>query len=27
MLGSASLVEAVAEGIARRRFPNYVLDP
>ena len=27
MLGSASLVEAVAEGIARRRLPNYVLDP
>src|SRR5881392_1268974 len=27
MLGSAELVEVVAEGIARRRFPNYVLDP
>ena len=27
MLGSAALVEAVADGIARRRFPNYVLDP
>ena len=27
MLGSASLVEAVADGIARRKLPNYVLDP
>ena len=27
MLGSAELVEAVAEGIARRRLPRYVLDP
>ncbi len=27
MLGSASLVERVADGIARRRLPNYVLDP
>jgi hydroxymethylpyrimidine/phosphomethylpyrimidine kinase len=27
MLGSADLVEAVAAGIARRRLPNYVLDP
>ena len=27
MLGSAALVEAVADGIARRRLPNYVLDP
>jgi hydroxymethylpyrimidine/phosphomethylpyrimidine kinase len=27
MLGSAGLVEAVADGIARRRLPNYVLDP
>src|SRR6267143_4558277 len=27
MLGSAPLVEAVADGIARRRLPNYVLDP
>ena len=27
MLGSASLVETVADGIARRRLPNYVLDP
>src|SRR2546426_238744 len=27
MLGSARLVGAVADGIARRRLPNYVLDP
>jgi hydroxymethylpyrimidine/phosphomethylpyrimidine kinase len=27
MIGSADLVEAVAEGIAARRLPNYVLDP
>ena len=27
MLGSAVLVETVAAGIARHRFPNYVLDP
>ncbi|HEX9486837.1 MAG TPA: bifunctional hydroxymethylpyrimidine kinase/phosphomethylpyrimidine kinase [Gemmatimonadales bacterium] len=27
MLGSAALVEAVADGIARRRLPNYILDP
>jgi hydroxymethylpyrimidine/phosphomethylpyrimidine kinase len=27
MLGSAQLVVAVAEGIARRRLPRYVLDP
>jgi hydroxymethylpyrimidine/phosphomethylpyrimidine kinase len=27
MLGSAPLVETVADGIARRRLPNYVLDP
>jgi len=27
MLGSAELVEAVADGIARRRLPRYVLDP
>ena len=27
MLGSAALVAAVADGIARRRLPNYVLDP
>jgi hydroxymethylpyrimidine/phosphomethylpyrimidine kinase len=27
MLGSAAIVEAVAQGIARRRLPNYVLDP
>src|SRR5207245_2687682 len=27
MLGSADLVEAVAEGVARWRLPNYVLDP
>src|SRR6267142_1164384 len=27
MLGSAPLVEAVADGIVRRRLPNYVLDP
>jgi hydroxymethylpyrimidine/phosphomethylpyrimidine kinase len=27
MLGTAEVVEAVAEGIARHRFPNYVLDP
>ena len=27
MLGSAPLVEAVADGIARRRLPSYVLDP
>jgi len=27
MLGSAALVEAVADGIARRALPNYVLDP
>ncbi len=27
MLGSAELVEAVAAGIARRKLPNYVLDP
>jgi len=27
MLGSAPVVEAVADGIARRRLPNYVLDP
>jgi len=27
MLGSAALVAAVADGIARRRLPRYVLDP
>jgi len=27
MLGSADLVAAVADGIARRGLPNYVLDP
>jgi len=27
MLGSALLVDAVADGIAQRRLPNYVLDP
>ena len=27
MLGSAELVETVAAGIARHRFPQYVLDP
>jgi hydroxymethylpyrimidine/phosphomethylpyrimidine kinase len=27
MLGTAELVEAVADAIARHRFPNYVLDP
>jgi hydroxymethylpyrimidine/phosphomethylpyrimidine kinase len=27
MLGSAEAVDAVAEGIARHRLPNYVLDP
>jgi hydroxymethylpyrimidine/phosphomethylpyrimidine kinase len=27
MLGSAELVEGVAEGIRRHGFPNYVLDP
>jgi len=27
MLGSADVVAAVAEGIARRRLPHYVLDP
>ena len=27
MLGTEELVEAVADGIARHRFPNYVLDP
>ncbi len=27
MIGSAALVEAVAEGIARWALPNYVLDP
>ncbi|MGH7672180.1 MAG: bifunctional hydroxymethylpyrimidine kinase/phosphomethylpyrimidine kinase [Gemmatimonadales bacterium] len=27
MLGSAELVETVAAGIARHRFPDYVLDP
>ena len=27
MLGSAEIVETVAAGIARHRFPNYVLDP
>ncbi len=27
MLGSADLVEAVAASLARRRLPNYVLDP
>jgi len=27
MLGSAAIVEAVADGIARRSLPNYVLDP
>jgi hydroxymethylpyrimidine/phosphomethylpyrimidine kinase len=27
MLGSAELVAAVADGIARHGFPNYVLDP
>lgn len=27
MLGTAELVEAVADGIVRHRFPNYVLDP
>jgi hydroxymethylpyrimidine/phosphomethylpyrimidine kinase len=27
MLGSAEIVESVAAGIARHRFPHYVLDP
>lgn len=27
MLGSAEVVDVVAAGIARHRFPNYVLDP
>ena len=27
MLGSAELVEAVADGVTRFRLPNYVLDP
>ena len=27
MLGTAELVEAVADGLARHRLPNYVLDP
>jgi len=27
MLGSAALVAAVADGIAGRRLPNYILDP
>ncbi len=27
MLAAAELVDAVADGIARRRLPNYVLDP
>ena len=27
MLGTAELAEAVADGIARHRLPNYVLDP
>jgi hydroxymethylpyrimidine/phosphomethylpyrimidine kinase len=27
MLGSAAIVEAVAQGLARWRLPNYVLDP
>lgn len=27
MLGTAELVETVADGIARHQFPNYVLDP
>ncbi|MBI1722382.1 MAG: bifunctional hydroxymethylpyrimidine kinase/phosphomethylpyrimidine kinase [Gemmatimonadetes bacterium] len=27
MLGSASVVEAVAEGLSRHHLPNYVLDP
>ena len=27
MLGSAAVVDAVAAGLARRRLPNYVLDP
>ena len=27
MLGTAEMVETVADGIARHRFPNYVLDP
>lgn len=27
MLGSAALVEAVADGVSRHRLPNYVLDP
>lgn len=27
MLGTAELVETVADGLARHRFPNYVLDP
>ena len=27
MLGTADLVETVADGLARHRFPNYVLDP
>ena len=27
MLGTAELVETVADGLARRRLPNYVLDP
>ena len=27
MLGSAEVVEVVAEGIVRHRLPNYVLDP
>lgn len=27
MLGSAAVVEAVADGVSRHRLPNYVLDP
>ncbi len=27
MLGTAALVETVADGLARHRLPNYVLDP
>jgi hydroxymethylpyrimidine/phosphomethylpyrimidine kinase len=27
MLGSADVVEAVAQGIARHKLPNYVMDP
>src|SRR5260370_11880120 len=27
MLGSAEVLEFVAAGVARRRWPNYVLDP